>query len=621
MTTKEQDDAYIERLAKEMQRGIAPDLFEHEMHTNSKTLGRDGGVNVIIGGDKAATDGKTVVLPALDKHKVVSAEAANVARGFVNHESAHMRYTNGHTVKRFSKHEKHFAFLNGMEDVRGEKKFADHYPGSIEQFASAANATLRRFVKQVEKGEIKVGDKARLVPMATAWAGRRKMGQAIDSTLMDKLEDLTGKENWAVAEYLADESLKATGTLDIARFLEKWLGKIDPETEDEKKKHEDDGGMGTSPSPSAGIAPPTAGHGFHMPSMADAVQEMLPAGGGSASYKSNLEEDKVWKLEDYMADKGGAYGGNRMLPTPADIDLWKDQYLYSQGRYRPRGEELRTLGLMNVEFMKQHMGPAVRAVKMALERGLIIAKQRNWDPGQSRGNIDPKRLATVMTGSRNFYRRRSELDMLDTAVTLLVDMSGSMCNMKAVEAMKAAYVFAESLTKVGVPIEVLGFVSDRLEVKNPKSRDGIIDIIVFKSFVDSMQAGMWKVGLVTNTTFMAGGHQNADGDSLLHAWRRLRTRPEPRKVLIVFSDGMPSSSGSGDESRHLYQVVRMLIAQGCETFGVGVMDDSVKAFYPDSIVIKKAEDLAAQAGEFLKNLLIPEALRRKKARKELKAAA
>jgi cobalamin biosynthesis protein CobT len=618
-----EDDAYINKLAAEMARGVAPDLFEHEMYTNSKVLGRDGGVVVVIGGDKAQTDGKTVVLPALDKHKVVSNEAANVARGFVNHESGHLRFTNGLTVKRFARHEQHMSFLNGMEDVRMEKKFADQYPGSMEQFSYAANATLRRFIKQVETGEIKIGDKAKLVPMATAWAGRRKMGQALETTLMEKLEKLTGVENMKVAEYLADESLKATGTLDIARFLEKWLGKVDPETEAEKKKHEDDGGMGApggSPMgapPEPGFAPPAGG--YHEPDMAGAVGDMLPTGGGSTAYKSNLEEDKIWDLDKYMAPGGGASSGENRVPT---VTEYKRNYLYEQSTHKPRHvDDLRKLGLQNVEFMKTHLGPSVRAVKMALERGLIVAKQRNWDPGQSRGNIDPKRLATVLTGSRNFYRRRSALEMIDTAVTLLIDMSGSMCNEKAVEAMKAAYVFAESLTKVGVPIEVLGFVSDRAGLKKPMSRSGVIDIIVYKKFVDSMQSGMWKVGLVTNATMLAGGHQNADGDSLLHAWRRLRTRPEPRKVLIVFSDGMPCTHGTGDENYHLKRVVHMLIAQGCETFGVGIMTDSVKRFYPEHIVISKAEDLATKAGEFLKNLLLPQQMRQKRARKELKAAA
>jgi hypothetical protein len=41
-----------------MSKGIAPELFEHEMVTTTKVLGRETGVEVVIGGSEAKTDGK-----------------------------------------------------------------------------------------------------------------------------------------------------------------------------------------------------------------------------------------------------------------------------------------------------------------------------------------------------------------------------------------------------------------------------------------------------------------------------------------------------------------------------------------------------------------------------------
>lgn len=639
-------DKYLDELTKEMSRGVAADLFEHEMFTNSKTLGRETQLEVIIGGDKAMTDGKRVVLPALDKGKVVSAHAANVARGFVNHEAAHLRFSNGHTVKRFSKHEKHMAFLNGMEDARIEQLFSQHYPGSQLQFTEAANATLKRFLQQVDRGEIKVADRSQLVPMAVAWNGRAKMGQAIDKKLLERLNDMVGADNMKVVDMLANKALDATGTLDIARFLEKWLGKVDPETEDERNKDKEGGGHGAGDGSGgadgdgdgmAGIGgdagpewSPSSSSGFFDPDMADAVQAALPTGERRGAYTSRMDEDVVWeRFEDFMKNttKGGACDeGFAKYPTDdaikEHVPHMADRPLLAQTMFRPRREEdLRRLGLANVEYMRSHLGPAVRGVKMALERGLIVAKQRDWDPGQTRGLLDPKRLATVMTGSRNFYRVRRPLEMVDTAVTLLIDMSGSMNGQKAVEAMKAAFIFAESLTKVGVPIEVLGFTSDRKVASHGYSRAGIIDIPVFKSFRESMSASMWKVALASNATQSRAGGNNADGDSLLHAWQRLRKRPEPRKVLIVFSDGQPCTSGHGNEHEHLKRVVNMLTVQGCECVGIGIMDHSVQNYYPEHIVIRKADELAEKAGGFLRMLLVPNAKKVRKARAELKKAA
>jgi hypothetical protein len=123
-----------------------------------------------------------------------------------------------------------------------------------------------------------------------------------------------------------------------------------------------------------------------------------------------------------------------------------------------------------------------------------------------------------LPGNRNIYRRKIDDNLVDTAVTLLVDMSGSMSDTKAMEAMKAAYVFAESLDKVGVPIEVLGFHSDRIEVYDPHKiycRLGKIEMPVFKSFEENMKVCMWKVGLIAGCINRASGCDNADGDSLI----------------------------------------------------------------------------------------------------------
>jgi hypothetical protein len=49
-----------------------------------------------------------------------------------------------------------------------------------------------------------------------------------------------------------------------------------------------------------------------------------------------------------------------------------------------RGRE-REQGLATVKAMRDHLGTATRAVKMALERGLIVAKEDKWDGGYQAG--------------------------------------------------------------------------------------------------------------------------------------------------------------------------------------------------------------------------------------------
>ena len=56
----------------------------------AQALGRGLGVNVVIGGSQACTNGRTVYLPELPAE---GESLAVLANGFIDHEAAHIRYT------------------------------------------------------------------------------------------------------------------------------------------------------------------------------------------------------------------------------------------------------------------------------------------------------------------------------------------------------------------------------------------------------------------------------------------------------------------------------------------------------------------------------------------------
>lgn len=95
-------------------------------------LGRKYGVKVNIGGSKAYTDGQNIHLPALP----LEADEAilNLARGYLDHEAAHLRITNFKAVENASLTpvEKHV--WNILEDFMVERKLASIYPGCAHNF-------------------------------------------------------------------------------------------------------------------------------------------------------------------------------------------------------------------------------------------------------------------------------------------------------------------------------------------------------------------------------------------------------------------------------------------------------------------------------------------------------
>ena len=57
----------------------------------ASVLGDKYGVEIRMGGDNAMTDGKIIYLPAMPAE--LDDETLETAKGYVDHESAHVRYT------------------------------------------------------------------------------------------------------------------------------------------------------------------------------------------------------------------------------------------------------------------------------------------------------------------------------------------------------------------------------------------------------------------------------------------------------------------------------------------------------------------------------------------------
>lgn len=135
------------------------------------------------------------------------------------------------------------------------------------------------------------------------------------------------------------------------------------------------------------------------------------------------------------------------------------------------------------------------------------------------------------------------------------------------------------------------------------SRELPLYMPIFKRFDESMSADVRKrmADYLDNGRFF----ENVDGECVEIAARRLMTQKSTRKVLMVFSDGMPACPGSRfDQETHLKQTVKKIEAAGVETLGVGIQSDAVKRFYGKAVVVNRLEELATTAIRELENLLI-----------------
>lgn len=142
------------------------------------------------------------------------------------------------------------------------------------------------------------------------------------------------------------------------------------------------------------------------------------------------------------------------------------------------------------------------------------------------GKISTSRLYSGRLTSRVFTQRRLP-DATDTAVVLAIDISGSMCGQKIRHAREMTIALAEVFAKLDIPLYVFGFTAD----------DRHYDAN-HRHFLNWSNTQQQRYALSN----IKAEYNNFDGYSIRYATELIKHRPETNKLLLVISDGQPSSN-------------------------------------------------------------------------------
>ncbi|NCC05500.1 MAG: hypothetical protein EOM37_16020, partial [Proteobacteria bacterium] len=93
----------------------------------ASVLGRKYGVKIEISGSDAYTNGETIHLPALPVD--IPDTFLALARGYLDHEAAHIRDTDFHALKQAGLSPLEMHVWNTIEDWRVENRLAEVFPG------------------------------------------------------------------------------------------------------------------------------------------------------------------------------------------------------------------------------------------------------------------------------------------------------------------------------------------------------------------------------------------------------------------------------------------------------------------------------------------------------------
>jgi cobaltochelatase CobT len=264
----------------------------------------------------------------------------------------------------------------------------------------------------------------------------------------------------------------------------------------------------------------------------------------------------------------------------------------------------------------QHLQGVVSRLANRLQRRLMAQQTRAWEFDLEEGMLDAGRLARVVVNPMQSlsYKRERDMEFRDTVVTLLIDNSGSMRGRPITVAAMCGDILARTLERCAVKVEILGFTTRAWKGGQSRERwvhDGkprnpgrLNDLrhIIYKSADAPWRRSRRNLGLMLREGLLK---ENIDGEALLWAYRRLVSRPEHRRILMVISDGAPvddstlSVNPGNFLERHLRDVIREIESRDfVELIAIGIGHD-VTRYYRRAVTIVDAEELG---GTMMKKL-------------------
>ena len=503
--------------------------------------------------------------------------------------------------------------FDALEDVRVEVVGSQHMSGV------AANLRARLSEQCEAEGYDRMTRKDQLpLPAALGLLARERLsGEKVPAAaqrVLDLWRDSIGdKGEGALAEMAA-----AQGNQDAfgkaARKLLAALDLAEAEVESEAEQDEEEGEGGETSSQQD-----QSGEGE---AQAQDTESML--GAQPETMQGDAAEDETQEGEEEGAaaegdDRPGGPQQRKEVPQTDDASTYRafirnfDEVVDADDLCD--ADELNRLR-QQLDQQLSHLQGVVSKLANRLQRRLMAQQQRAWEFDLEEGILDVARLARVVANPMLSlsYKREREADFRDTVVTLLIDNSGSMRGRPITVAAMCCDILARTLERCAVKTEILGFTTRAwkggqsrekwVQDGKPRNPGRLNDLrhVIYKSADAPWRRARKNLGLMLREGLLK---ENIDGEALEWAYRRLLTRTEHRRILMVISDGAPvdDSTLSVNPGNYLERHLRKVIGEiegreAVELIAIGIGHD-VTRYYRRAVTIVDAEELG---GTMMKKL-------------------
>ena len=610
--------------------------FMYEMQQTSAVFGRKKDINVVFEGDEAKTDGHTIYLPALNTEADLTHDQIMSMRGYVDHEAGHIRHSNMKRIIDFydrntsNNRDSLSAIHNCLEDVWMENRVAEEYPGAYKnlhhlhqvikkkEFDSWDGTGSEGVLKEVNVNSIGLGIKA-----------HAPQYPVIADSYCEKMKDFLSDDMREWGKMWAQQAFDAKNSeelITLAKSIWKLLEEdpeltgSSPEDFDPESGKDMDEGEISDEVRRAREASKGNGEGQGKPVK---IERGEGEGDALSLTQDDLPDGYMPELGDpasIVNDAGEGVGGIGNPDGPLKSHGYR-VYSTESDRIFERGKTTDTDRYHKVLNSNDHakyaqikggLSSTINVMRTKLRRSLMAKQRRDWDFGKETGRLDSKRLVGAYNKLPTVYKQRKDREELDTAVTILVDLSGSMGGRKVQVARDCAVAISECLEGSGISFKVSGFCNTRsckssmsrydTSNKGKYHRYEALDSVVFKGYNNTLRMCQ---GSVANIPDACGGN-NSDYDFIKLELSELKRRPENRKVLFVLSDGHPahnSDAGYDELVKHCKDAIKNGKRDGIESVGIGICDSTVKKIYDNNVVVNDVNELGTTVFNKLTEIL------------------
>jgi Cobalamin biosynthesis protein CobT (nicotinate-mononucleotide:5, 6-dimethylbenzimidazole phosphoribosyltransferase) len=496
-------------------------------------LGDRYGVQVRIGGKEACTNGKVIHLPSLPID--CEPELLALARSFVDHESGHIRHTDFSVLKAENLDPVTFNLFNCLEDWRVEKMLSGIFPGCRRNL----NWLIRRFF--VEQAQPRAGDDSPALAVldyvlltVRAWdvdevTPARQNAASIMEHHFPGLKEALDAILVKVYIHCPDTTAAVEYAKQIALCIRQW----EPPQPIETSKCTGANDQG------------------------DVRQPTRETNDSASRIDQQSESVQLLRALSALPLKALFHADAQDLPQHIgeimSIELANSSVESSSDALTVAVEGTRHAAPLPAEQKLQALQASI-ALRTRLQGFLQAQTQRRCSIGR-RGTLHANSLHRLQVGNARVFQKGSVQLGLNTAVHILLDVSGSMAGAPINLANRACFAVATALSHIrGVNHAVTAFPA-------VTETNSVFPIMRHGQAVPDMFDIRASGG-----TPLAGA-----------VWWVLQTMlplNEQRKMILVITDGMPDNPLAANNAIGAAQKL------GFEVYGLGIRDEHIARLLP-----------------------------------------